>query len=219
MNSNENSILTKRNISFSPPDVGEIEAAEVSKAICSGWITTGPRTKSLENKIASWIGVEKAACLNSQTACAETALRLLGIGLMSGGSADDEVITCAYTYTASASVIDHVGAKIVLVDCQPDSYLIDYDAVEAAITEYTKAIIPIDLGGIPCDYDKLFKIVEKKKHLFRASNDIQRAIGRVAICADAAHAFGALWHDKMVGSIADFSSFSFHAVNVFETES
>lgn len=217
MESSKKSILTKRTISFSPPDVGEAEAAEVSKAICSGWITTGPRTKELEAKISSWIGVKKAACLNSQTACAETALRLLGIGSMSGGSADDEVITCAYTYTASASVINHVGAKIVLVDCQLDSYLIDYDAVEAAITEHTKAIIPIDLGGIPCDYDRLFEIVEKKKSLFHASNDIQRAIGRVAICADAAHAFGSLWHGKMVGSIADFSSFSFHAVKNFTT--
>lgn len=217
MENSKNSKLTKRNIAFSPPDVGEAEVAEASKAICSGWITTGPRVKLLESKIASWIGVEKAVCLNSQTACAETVLRLLGIGSMSGGNALDEVITCAYTYTASASVINHVGAKIVLVDCQPDSYLIDYDAVEAAITENTKAIIPIDLGGIPCDYDRLFEIVEKKKALFHASNDIQRAIGRVAICADTAHAFGSSWHGRMVGSIADFSSFSFHAVKNFTT--
>lgn len=217
MECSKNSTLTKRNISFSPPDVGEVEAAEAARAICSGWITTGPRTKELEAKIASWVGVEKAACLNSQTACAETALRLLGIGSMSGGSADDEVITCAYTYTASASVINHVGAKIVLVDCQPDSYLIDYDSVEAAITERTKAIIPIDLGGIPCDYNRLFEVVERKKSLFHASNDIQKAIGRVAICTDAAHAFGSAWYGKMVGSIADFSSFSFHAVKNFTT--
>lgn len=217
MENSKKSTLTHRTISFSPPDVGEAEAAEASKAICSGWITTGPRTKSLESKIASWIGVEKVACLSSQTACAEIALRLLGIGSMAGGSADDEVITCAYTYTASASVINHVGAKIVLVDCQSDSYLIDYDAVENVITENTKAIIPIDLGGIPCDYDRLFEIVEKKKHLFHASNDIQRAISRVAICADTAHAFGSSWHGKMVGSIADFSSFSFHAVKNFTT--
>lgn len=216
-NSNENSILTKRNIGFSPPDVGEAEAAEAAKAICSGWITTGPRTKELEKKISGWIGVEKAACLSSQTACAETVLRLLGIGSMSGGSADDEVITCAYTYTASASVIDHVGAKIVLVDCQPDSFLIDYDAVENAITEHTKAIITIDLGGIPCDYNKLFEIVEGKKSLFNPNNVIQKAIGRVAICTDAAHAFGSIWHEKMIGSIADFSSFSFHAVKNFTT--
>ena len=206
-----NSILTKRNISFSPPDVGAAEAEEVAKAICSGWVTTGPRVKRLEKLIANWIGVERAACLSSQTACAETALRLLGIG------EDDEVITCAYTYTASASVIAHVGAKIVLVDCLKDSFLIDYDAVESAITDKTKAIIPIDIGGIPCDYDKLFEIVEKKKCLFRPSNDLQAAIGRVAICADTAHAFGSTWHGRMVGSIADFSSFSFHAVKNFTT--
>ncbi len=217
MSSDGENFIIKRNIAFSPPDVGEAEAAEASKAICSGWITTGPRVKALESKIASWIGVEKAVCLNSQTACAETALRLLGIGSMAGGSSTDEVITCAYTYTASASVINHVGAKIVLVDCQPDSYLIDYDAVEEAITENTKAIIPIDLGGIPCDYDRLFEIVEKKKALFSPSNDIQRAIGRVAICADTAHSFGSSWHGRMVGSIADFSSFSFHAVKNFTT--
>lgn len=213
----KNSILTKRNISFSPPDVGTAEAEEVVKAICSGWITTGPRTKLLEQKIASWIGVEKAACLSSQTTCAEMALRLLGIGSCAGGSAEDEVITCAYTYTASASVIAHVGARIVLVDCQKNASLIDYDAVEAAITEKTKAIIPIDLGGIPCDYDRLFEIVEKRKHLFHPSNAIQKAVGRVAICADTAHAFGSTWHGKMVGSIADFSSFSFHAVKNFTT--
>lgn len=217
MESSKKSTLTRRTINFSPPDVGEAEAAEAAKTICSGWITTGPRTKELENKIASWIGIEKAACLSSQTACAETTLRLLGIGSMSGGSSYDEVITCAYTYTASASVIAHVDAKIVLVDCQKDSFLINYDAVEAAITEHTKAIIPIDLGGIPCDYDRLFEIVEKKKSLFHATNDIQRAIGRVAICADTAHAFGSSWHGKMVGSIADFSSFSFHAVKNFTT--
>ena len=212
-----NRILVKRNISFSPPDVGDAEAKEVAKAVCSGWLTTGPRTKKLESKIADWIGVEKCACLNSQTACAETALRLLGIGACAGGSAEDSVITCAYTYTASCSVIAHVGAKIVLVDCQTDSSLMDYDAVEAAITERTKAIIPIDLGGVPSDYDKLFEIVEKKKHLFRPSNDIQRAIGRVAICADTAHAFGSIWHGRMVGAIADLSSFSFHAVKNFTT--
>ena len=201
----------KRNIPFSPPDVGALEAAEVSDAICSGWITTGPRCKTLEKRISQWLGTEKCVCLNSQTACAETVLRLLGIG------AGDEVITCAYTYTASASVIDHVGAKIVLVDCQKDSFLIDYDAVEAAITEKTKAIIPIDLGGVPCDYDRLFDIVEQKKSLFHPVNDIQKAIGHVAICADAAHAFGSNWHGKMIGSVADFTSFSFHAVKNFTT--
>lgn len=203
--------MDKRNIAFSPPDVGELEAAEVSAAICSGWITTGPRCKKLERRISDWLGTEKCVCLNSQTACAETVLRLLGIG------EGDEVITCAYTYTASASVIDHVGATIVLVDCQKDSFLIDYDAVEQAITEKTKAIIPIDLAGVPCDYDRLFEIVERKKDLFHPTNDIQKAIGRVAICADAAHAFGSSYHGKMIGSVADFSSFSFHAVKNFTT--
>ena len=195
MVNNDKKSLTKRNISFSPPDVGEQEAQEVKEALMSGWITTGPRTKKLENEIAKWFGVEKCACLNSQTACAETALRLLGIGQ------GDEVISCAYTYTSSCSVIEHVGAKIVLVDCQKDSYLIDYDAVEAAITTKTKAIIPIDLGGIPCDYDRLFKIVDRKKAIFQPSNDIQKAIGRIVICADTAHAFGSSWHGRMVGSI------------------
>lgn len=203
--------MERREISFSPPDITEAEISEVVSTLRSRWITTGPKCRLLERKIASWIGVEKSVCLNSQTACAELALRLLGIG------EGDEVITCAYTYTASASVIDHVGAKIVLVDCQPDSYLIDYDAVEAAITDKTKAIIPVDLGGVPCDYDRLFEIVEKKKSLFHPSNDLQKAIGRIAICADTAHAFGSKWHGRMVGSIADFSSFSFHAVKNFTT--
>ena len=153
--------MEKRSISFSPPDISELEIAEVAEALRSGWITTGPRTKQLEKEIAAWVGTTKSVCLNSQTACAEMALRLLGIG------EGDEVITCAYTYTASASVIAHVGAKIVLVDCQKDSFMIDYDAVEAAITEKTKAIIPIDLAGVPCDYKRLFEIVEKKKALFK----------------------------------------------------
>lgn len=198
-------------ILFSPPDISEEEIEEVAMALRSGWITTGPRTKKLERRIAEWLKVSKSVCLGSQTACSETALRILGIGK------GDEVITCAYTYTATASVIAHVGAKIVLVDCQKGSFLIDYDAVEAAINENTKAIIPIDLGGIPCDYDRLFQIVENKKSLFHPVNDVQKAIGHVAICADAAHAFGASWHEKMVGSIADFSSFSFHAVKNFTT--
>lgn len=201
----------KRNVPFSPPDVGALEAEEVSKAICSGWITTGPRVKLLEKRIAEWIGTEKCVCLNSQTACAETALRILGIG------EGDEVITCAYTYTASASVIDHVGARIVLVDCRPDSYLIDYDALEAAITEKTKAIITIDLGGVPCDYDRLFEIVERKKPLFKPSSELQRAMGRIAVCADAAHSFGSSFHGRMIGAVADFTSFSFHAVKNFTT--
>ena len=200
-----------RKISFSPPDITELEINEVAEALRSGWITTGPRTKELEKKIAQWIGTEKCVCLNSQTACAEMALHVLGI------SDGDEVITSAYTYTASASVIQHVGAKIVMVDTQQDSYEMDYDALEAAITEKTKAVIPVDLAGIPCDYDRIFDIVERKKHLFKPSNDIQKALGRVAVMADTAHAFGAQWHGKMVGSVADFSSFSFHAVKNLTT--
>lgn len=200
-----------RIISFSPPDISEEEINEVAETLRSGWITTGPRTKLLEKEIADWIGTEKCVCLNSQTACAEMALRMLGIGK------GDEVIVPAYTYTASASVINHVGAKIVMVDSQKNNLEPDYDAVESAITEKTKAIIPVDLGGVPCDYDRIFEIVEHKKHLFRPSNKIQTAMGRIAVCADTAHAFGAKWHGKMVGSIADFSSFSFHAVKNFTT--
>lgn len=199
------------NIPFSPPDISEEEIQEVVAALRSGWITTGPRTKDLEKKVAAFCGVNRAVCLNSQTACAEMALRIMGIG------AGDEVITSAYTYTASASVIDHVGAKIILIDTQKDSFEMDYDAVEAAITEKTKAIIPVDLGGIPCDYDRLYEIVERKRGVFKASNPMQAAIGRVAIMADTAHAFGASYHGKPVGSIADFSSFSFHAVKNFTT--
>lgn len=206
------------NISFSPPDMTEQEVQRAAEAIRSGWITTGPKTKEFERRIADFCHVNKAVCLNSQTACAEMALRLLGIGEQSGGSALDEVIVPAYTYTASASVVCHVGAKLVLIDSQPDSPEMDYDAVEAAVNENTKAIIPVDLGGVPCDYDRLFAILKKKQHLFRPSNELQKMIGRVAICTDAAHAFGASYHGKMVGSIADFSSFSFHAVNVLETE-
>ena len=201
----------KRIIPFSPPDISELEIAEVADALRSGWITTGPRTKQLEKNIAEWIGTEKCVCLNSQTACAEMALHVMGIG------AGDEVITCAYTYTASASVIAHVGAKIVLIDTQKNSLEMDYDALEAAINEKTKAIIPVDLAGIPCDYDRIFDIVERKKHLFKPNNDIQSALGRVAIMADTAHAFGAKWHGKMIGSVADFSSFSFHAVKNLTT--
>lgn len=203
--------MKRFNIPFSPPDMTEAEVNEVREAILSGWITTGPRTKELERQIATYVGCERAVCLNSQTACAEMALRLLGIGH------GDEVIVPAYTYTASASIVDHVGAKIVFVDVQKDSLEMDYEAVETAINEHTKAIIPVDLGGVPCDYDKLFEIVERKKNLFHPSTDLQKALGRVAICADAAHAFGASWHGKMVGSIADFTSFSFHAVKNFTT--
>ena len=203
--------MKRFNIPFSPPDMTEAEVKEVADAILSGWITTGPRTKEFERQIASYVGVNKAVCLNSQTACAEMALRLLGIG------AGDEVIVPAYTYTATASVVCHVGAKLVMVDAQPDCLEMDYEALEKAITPATKAIIPVDLAGIPCDYDRIFAIVERKKHLFQPSNDIQRAIGRVAISADAAHAFGASYHGKMVGSIADFTSFSFHAVKNLTT--
>ncbi len=199
------------NIPFSPPDMTEEEVTEVREAILSGWITTGPRTKELERQIATYVGTNKAVCLNSQTACAEMALRLLGIG------EGDEVIVPAYTYTASASVIWHVGAKIVFVDVQMDCLEMDYNAVEAAINERTKAIIPVDLAGIPCDYKRIYDIVERKRSLFRPANDIQRAIGRIAICADAAHAFGAQREGRMVGSIADFTSFSFHAVKNFTT--
>lgn len=199
------------NISFSPPDMSELEIQEVADAIKSGWITTGPKTKELERQIAQYVGVNRCVCLNSQTACGEMALRILGIG------AGDEVIVPAYTYSASASIVDHVGAKIVFVDVQEGCLEMDYDKMEAAITEKTKAIIPVDLGGVPCDYDKIFAIVEKKKALFQPKNEIQKAIGRIAICADTAHAFGASWHGKMCGSIADFSSFSFHAVKNFTT--
>ena len=192
-----------RSIPFSPPDISELEIQEVVAALRSGWITTGPRTKQLEKNIAQWIGVEKCVCFNSQTACTEMALRLLEIG------PGDEVITSAYTYTASASVIDHVGAKIVLVDTQKDCLEMDYDALENAITPNTKAIIPVDLAGIPCDYDKIFDIVERKKGLFCPKGALQTAIGRVVVLADTAHAFGAKWQGKMVGSVADFSSFSF----------
>lgn len=199
------------NISFSPPDMSDMEIQEVADTIKSGWITTGPKTKELERQIAEYVGVNRCVCLNSQTACGEMALRVLGIG------AGDEVIVPAYTYSASASIVDHVGAKIVFVDVQEGCLEMDYDKMEAAITEKTKAIIPVDLGGVPCDYDKIFAIVEKKKALFQPKNEIQKAIGRVAVCADTAHAFGASWHGKMCGSIADFSSFSFHAVKNFTT--
>lgn len=198
-------------IQFSLPDISELEISEVADALRSGWITTGPRTKKLESKISDWIGTDKCVCLNSQTACAEMALRILGIG------ENDEVITTAYTYTASASVVKHVGAKLVLVDIQKDSFEMDYEALENAITEKTKAIIPVDLAGIPCDYDKIFEIVNRKKNLFRPANAIQAALGRIAVCADTAHAFGASRKGVMAGNIADFSSFSFHAVKNFTT--
>lgn len=198
-------------VPFSPPDITEAEIQEVAEALRSGWITTGPRTKQLEKELAEWVGTEECVCLNSQTACAEMVLHVLGIG------PGDEVITSAYTYTATASVVCHVGASLKLIDTQKDSIEMDYDALEAAITPKTKAIIPVDLGGVPCDYDRIFAIAERKKALFRPSNELQRAIGRIAICADTAHALGASWHGRMVGSIADFSSFSFHAVKNLTT--
>ncbi len=201
----------RMNIPFSPPDISEQEIALVTEALRSGWITTGPKTKQLEQKIAQWLGVPRCVCLNSQTACAEVALRLLGIG------EGDEVIVPAYTYTASASVVCHVGATLVLVDSQKDSLEMDYDAMAAAITEKTKAIIPVDLGGVPCDYRRIFAVVEEKKALFHPGSQLQQQLGRIAVVADTAHAFGARWQDTMVGNVADFSNFSFHAVKNFTT--
>ncbi|HAQ4517520.1 TPA: DegT/DnrJ/EryC1/StrS family aminotransferase [Enterococcus faecium] len=203
--------LEKRQIPFSPPDITDLEIKNVVEVLKSGWITTGPKTKKLEKKITKWLGTSKVVCLNSQTAAAETGLRLLGIG------ENDEVIVPAYTYSASASVVCHIGANLVLIDCQQDSLEMDYDALEAAITEKTKVIIPVDLGGIPCDYDRIFEIVEKKRNLFQPSNEIQKAYGRIIVMADSAHAFGANWHDQMVGNVADLTTFSFHAVKNFTT--
>ena len=199
------------NIPFSPPDITEQEIQEVAQALRSGWITTGPRTKELERQVAAYCGVNRAVCLNSQTACAEMALRVLGIG------PGDEVITTAYTYTATASVICHVGATPVLVDTQEDSYEMDYDRMASRITSRTKAIIPVDLAGIPCDYDRIFAAVEEKKGLFAPANDIQSAMGRIAVLADTAHAFGAIREGRPAGCLADFSAFSFHAVKNFTT--
>lgn len=203
--------MENRHIAFSPPDITEEEIAEVADTLRSGWITTGPKTKKFENEIAAFCHTSKAVCLNSATACAEMSLRVLGIG------PGDEVITSAYTYTASASVAVHVGATLVLVDTQPDSYEMDYEKLESAITEKTKAIIPVDLGGVICDYDKIYDIVEKKKSLFRPSTEIQKKMRRIAVVADGAHAFGATKNGKHSGEIADFTSFSFHAVKNLTT--
>ena len=203
--------LKLRNIPFSPPDMSEAEAKLATEAILSGWITTGPKTKEFERQIAAYIGTNKAVCLNSATASMEMALRLIGVG------PDDEVIVPAYTYTASASVTQHVGCKLVLVDSQPDCVEMDYDKLADAITERTKVICPVDLGGIVCDFDKVFAVVEAKRHLFRPANELQKRIGRIIVAADDAHAFGARWHGKMAGAIADFSSFSFHAVKNLTT--
>lgn len=198
-------------IPFSPPDITEQEAQEVTAALLSGWITTGPRTKQLEKNIASFCGVEKAVCLNSATASLESILQMLGIG------PGDEVITTAYTYTATASVVYHIGATLRFVDTQKDSLEMDYDQMADAINERTKAVIPVDLAGIPCNYEKVFKAVESKKHLFRPNNNLQKSFGRVIVVADGAHALGAQWRGQMVGAIADFTSFSFHAVKNFTT--
>jgi dTDP-4-amino-4,6-dideoxygalactose transaminase len=199
------------NIKFSPPDISEKEIQAVADALRSGWITTGPRVKSFETEISNFLGVNKCACLNSQTACSEIALRLLDIG------ENDEVITTAYTYTATASVVCHVGAKLVLVDIQKDNFEMDYDKLEALITSKTKAIIPVDIGGVPCDYNRIFEIVERKKKIFEPKGELQKSIGRIAILADCAHSFGAQLNGKMIGTIADFSSFSFHAVKNLTT--
>lgn len=210
-----------RNIPFSPPDMSEAEIEMVAEALRSGWITTGPKTKEFERQIADYCGTEKAVCLNSATACMESILRVLGVG------PGDEVITSAYTYTATASVTCHVGAKVVMVDTKPGSFEMDYDKMAEAITERTKVVIPVDLAGVICDYEKIFATVESKKHLFRPANDIQKAYGRVIVLADAAHAFGAskrltmnderLAKKVMCGAIADFTSFSFHAVKNLTT--
>ena len=203
-------MITKK-IPFSPPDMTYAEVEEVKESILSGWITTGPRTKEFENMIAMCCGTNKVVCLKSATACMEMILRVLGVG------PDDEVITSAYTYTATASVTCHVGAKVVMVDTAPDSFEIDYSKLADAITPRTKAILPVDLAGVVCDYDKIFAAVKSKKDIFVPANDIQKAFGRVVVLADAAHAFGAKWHGKMCGEIADFTSFSFHAVKNLTT--
>ena len=213
--------MSMKQIPFSPPDMTEAEIAEVAEALRSGWITTGPRTKEFERLIAMYCGTARkdasgnalhtAICLNSATACMELALRVLGVG------PGDEVIVPAYTYTATASVVCHAGAKLVLVDCTPDSFEMDYDRLADAVTERTKVIIPVDLGGVICDYDKVFAAVEQKRPLFRPANEIQQAFGRIIVMADAAHAFGAKRHGRMCGEIADFTSFSFHAVKNLTT--
>ncbi|HGH7179065.1 TPA: DegT/DnrJ/EryC1/StrS family aminotransferase [Bacillus luti] len=203
--------IEKRNIPFSPPDITDAEIEEVVKAMKSGWITTGPRTKELEKRIAEYIGVNKAVCLNSATAAMELTLRILGVG------PGDEVITSAYTYTASASIIDHVGAKIVLVDTAPDSFEMDYEKLAEAITEKTKVIIPVDIAGKMCDYEAIYKVIESKKGLFRANNKIQELFNRIIVMADAAHAFGAKRNGLKCGQVADFTCYSFHAVKNFTT--
>jgi dTDP-4-amino-4,6-dideoxygalactose transaminase len=200
-----------RNIPFSPPDITEEEINEVIDALRSGWITTGPKTKEFEKRIAEYVGVNRAVCLNSATAAMELSLHILGVG------AGDEVITSAYTYTASASVIHHVGAKIVLVDTAPGSFEMDYDQMEEAITSKTKAIIPVDIAGVMCDYERIFEAIENKKRLFEPKNERQEALGRVMVLADAAHSFGAVRNGKNSGQVADMTCFSFHAVKNLTT--
>ena len=198
-------------VSFSPPDMTEQEVQEVREAILSGWITTGPRTKKLETLISEYVGTDKTVCLNSATAAMEMVLHLLGVG------PGDEVIVPAYTYTATASVTQHVGAKLVMVDSQKDSVEMDYDQLEKAITEKTKVIVPVDIAGIVAEYDRVYEIVERKKALFKPANTLQAKIGRIIVSADCAHSFGGMRKGKMAGAIADFSSFSFHAVKNFTT--
>jgi len=200
-----------RNIPFSPPDISDSEIDEVIDTLRSGWITTGPKTKEFERRIAEYVGTNKAVCLSSATAAMELTLRILGIG------PGDEVITSAYTYTATAAVIEHVGARIVLIDTAPDSYEMNYDQLSEAITERTKAIIPVDLGGKMCDYTSIFKVIDDKKHLFQPKNDLQEKIGRLVVMTDAAHAFGAEQNGLKCGAVADFTCFSFHAVKNLTT--
>lgn len=201
-----------RHVLFSPPDITEAEISEVVDALKSGWITTGPKTKKLEQLVAERCHTSKAVCLNSNTACAEITLRILGIGI------GDEVIVPAYTYTATASVVEHVGARLVMIDCEHGKFTMDYEKLEAAITERTKAIIPVDLFGIPCGYDTIFDIVERKKNLFHPNdNPIQKALNRVIVMADGAHSFGASYKKFPIGSVADFTNFSFHAVKNLTT--
>ena len=203
--------MKKYNIPFSPPDISDGEINEVIDTLKSGWITTGPKTKELERRLSEFTNTPKTVCLNSATAALELTLRVLGIG------EGDEVIVPAMTYTASCSVIYHVGAKAVIVDIAEDSHEMDYDALADAITENTKAIIPVDLAGIPCDYDRIFEVVESKKHLFKARGEYQEKLGRVAVVADGAHALGSTYKGKKIGSVADFTTFSFHAVKNFTT--
>ena len=203
--------MKKYNIPFSPPDISDGEINEVIDTLKSGWITTGPKTKELERRLSEFTNTPKTVCLNSATAALELTLRVLGIG------EGDEVIVPAMTYTASCSVIYHVGAKAVIVDIAEDSHEMDYDALANAITENTKAVIPVDLAGIPCDYDRIFEVVESKKHLFKANSEYQEKLGRVAVVADGAHALGSTYKGKKIGSVADFTTFSFHAVKNFTT--